>query len=152
MSIGGTLASALSGLSASAKAAELVSSNIANAATPGYGRRELQLTSRTVGTTGQGVLVVGVHRAVDMVLVGDRRLAQSSSGDADARAAFFQRLENVIGTPDQAQSINGRIAAFEAALLDGAPLPVDAAYALGELRAALAMYRSAETQQWEPVW
>ena len=40
MSIGGTLASALSGLSAAAKAAEVVSSNIANATTPGYARRD----------------------------------------------------------------------------------------------------------------
>ncbi len=141
MSIGGTLASALSGLSASAKAAELVSSNIANAATPGYGRRELQLTSRTVGTTGQGVLVVGVHRAVDMVLVGDRRLAQSSSGDADARAAFFQRLENVIGTPDQAQSINGRIAAFEAALTEASAHPESETRLATVLNSAKALVR-----------
>lgn len=116
MSISSTLASALSGLAASAKAAELVSSNIANATTPGYGRREIQLTSRTVGTSGQGVLVVGVRRNVDLPLLGDRRLAQSTAGDADARAAFFKRFETALGTPDQAFSINGRIAAFEAAL------------------------------------
>lgn len=116
MSIGGTLASALSGLSASAKAAELVSSNIANATTPGYARREIQLTSRTVGASGQGVLVTGVRRSVDLPLLGDRRLAQSGAGDADARAAFFKRLEQTLGTPDQAHSISGRVAAFEAAL------------------------------------
>ena len=116
MSIGGTLSSALSGLTASAKAAEVVSSNIANASTPGYARREVQLTSRTVGTSGQGVLVVGVRRSVDLPLLGDRRLAQSGAGDAEARAAFFKRLEQTLGTPDQAFSINGRVAAFEAAL------------------------------------
>ena len=116
MSIGGTLASALSGLSAAAKAAEVVSSNIANATTPGYARRELQVTSRTVGTAGQGVQIVGVRRSVDLPLLGDRRLAQSFAGDADARAAFFKRLEQTLGTPDQAFSINGRVAAFEAAL------------------------------------
>ena len=116
MSIGGTLASALSGLSAAAKAAEVVSSNIANATTPGYARRELLVTSRTVGTAGQGVQIVGVRRSVDLPLLGDRRLAQSFAGDADARAAFFRRLEGVMGTPDEAYSISGRVAAFEAAL------------------------------------
>ena len=116
MSIGGTLASALAGLSAAAKAAEVVSSNIANATTPGYARRELLVTSRTVGTTGQGVQIVGVRRSVDLPLLGDRRLAQSFAGDTDARAAFFRRLEGVMGTPDQAYSISGRVAAFEAAL------------------------------------
>jgi flagellar hook-associated protein 1 len=123
VSIGGTLSSALSGLTASARAAELVSSNIANATTPGYGRRELQLTSRTVGTSGQGVLVVGVNRQVDVPLLADRRMAQSGAGDANARAAFFKRLEGVIGTPDQAFSINGRVAALDAALTEATTHP-----------------------------
>lgn len=123
MSISGTLSSALSGLTANAKAAELVSSNIANATTPGYARRELQVTSRTVGNTGQGVQIVGVNRAVNLPLLSDRRLAQSSSGDADTRAAFFSRLEKTLGTPDQAFSINGRVAALDAALTEAASHP-----------------------------
>ena len=123
MSISGTLSSALSGLSAAAKAAELVSSNLANATTPGYGRRELQTTARTVGSTGQGVQIVGVSRAVNLPLLGDRRLAQASAGDADARAAFYQRLETTLGTPDQAFSINGRVAAFDAALTEAVSNP-----------------------------
>ncbi len=139
MSIGGTLASALSGLSASAKAAELVSSNIANATTPGYARRELLLTSRTVGTSGQGVAIVGVGRSVDLSLLGDRRLAQSSAGDADARAAFFKRLEQALGTPDQAFSISGRVAAFEAALTEATAQPQSEPRLSGVLNAAKAL-------------
>ena len=123
MSIGGTLSSALSGLTATAKAAELVSSNIANATTPGYARREIQLTARTVGAQGQGVLVVGVRRAVDLPLLGDRRLSQSTAGDADTRATFLRRFEQTIGTPDQAFSLNGRVAAFEAALTEASSHP-----------------------------
>ena len=123
MSIGGTLASALSGLTATAKAAEVVSSNIANATTPGYARRELQVASRVVGTSGQGVQIVGVRRSVDMPLLSDKRLAQSTAGDADARAAFFKRMELSLGTPDQAYSINGRVAAFEAALTEASSHP-----------------------------
>ena len=34
----------------------------------------------------------------------------------------------------------------------GTPPAATAEYALGELRLALAMYRSAETKQWEKVW
>ena len=139
MSIGGTLASALSGLSASAKAAEVVSSNIANATTPGYARRELQLTSRTVGTSGQGVQIVGVRRSVDLALLGDRRLAQSTAGDADARAAFFKRLERALGTPDQAFSINGRVAAFEAALTEATAQPQSEPRLASVLNAAKAL-------------
>lgn len=145
MSISGTLASALSGLSASAKAAELVSSNIANASTPGYGKRDLQLTSRTVGTTGQGVLVVGVRRSVDLALLGDRRQAQSSAGDADARAAFFKRLEGAIGTPDLAHSLNGRIAAFDAALTEATAHPESEPRLANVMSAAKALVRQIGT-------
>ena len=90
MSIGGTLASALSGLTASAKAAELVSSNIANATTPGYARREIVLGSRVVGTSGQGVQIVGITRSVNLPLLGDRRLAQATAGDARLACRVFQ--------------------------------------------------------------
>ena len=123
MSISGTLTSALSGLTAASRAAELVSSNLANATTPGYARRELITTARTIGSTGQGVQIVGVSRAVNLPLLGDRRLAQSASGDADARAAFYQRLETTLGTPDQAFSVNGRVAAFDAALTEASSHP-----------------------------
>ena len=50
------------------------------------------------------------------------------------------------------RSYEHQIAAFEAAVLDGAPPPVGPEYALGELRGALAMYRSAASRRWEPVW
>ncbi len=41
---------------------------------------------------------------------------------------------------------------FERAVLDGKSLAASPEYSLGELRTALAMYRSAETRRWEPVW
>ena len=123
MSISGTLSSALSGLTATSKAAEIVSSNIANATTPGYGRRTLQTTSRVVGTSGQGVLITGVSRAVNLPLLSDRRLAQSASGGADTTTAFYRRLETTLGTPDQAFSITGRTAAFGAALTEAISHP-----------------------------
>ena len=123
MTIAGTLSSALSGLTAASKAAELVSSNIANASTPGYARRELQLTSRTVGTAGQGVQIVGVSRVVNQPLLSDRRLAQAEQGSADAQSAFFTRLEGIMGTPDDPYSLNGRVAALDASLTEAASHP-----------------------------
>ncbi|MFN7956423.1 MAG: Gfo/Idh/MocA family oxidoreductase [bacterium] len=41
---------------------------------------------------------------------------------------------------------------FARACLDGTPLAAGPEAAIGELRAALAMYRSAETKRWERVW
>lgn len=50
------------------------------------------------------------------------------------------------------RSYEGEWADFAAAVLRGTAPAASAAYALGELRLALAMYRSAETLHWEKVW
>lgn len=44
------------------------------------------------------------------------------------------------------------LADFVQAVLEGTPLTAGPEVSLGELRAALAMYRSAESRQWEKVW
>jgi len=49
-------------------------------------------------------------------------------------------------------SYEAELADFARAALDGTPPAATAAYAIGELRLALAMYRSAETKHWEKVW
>jgi UDP-N-acetyl-2-amino-2-deoxyglucuronate dehydrogenase len=49
-------------------------------------------------------------------------------------------------------SYEAQIADFEAAILDGAIPAASAEHAVGELRAALAMYRSAQSGRWESVW
>lgn len=123
MSISATMSSALSGLTASARGADVVASNIANALTEGYARRELQLTGRTLGGTGQGVQVAGVVRATDMVLVGDRRLADASAADRQTRASFLAAVEQALGSPEEERSITARIAAFDASLLAAASRP-----------------------------
>lgn len=123
MSISGSLSSALSGLTAAAKAAEVVSSNIANATTEGYGRREVLTTARSVGQSGHGVKIVGVQRHVDPILLSDRRRAEATQGERDTRAAFFTLLESAVGNPDSAISLSGRIAEFDTALLEASSRP-----------------------------
>lgn len=117
MSISATMSSALSGLTASSRAAELVSSNIANALTEGYARRELEVGARRVGDAGQGVQINGVTRQVDQILLNDRRLAAAGSADLEARAAFLQRLETAVGSADSAGSLVGRVATLDGALI-----------------------------------
>jgi flagellar hook-associated protein 1 FlgK len=123
VTIANAFSSALSGLTAASKAAELVSSNIANATTAGYARRTLNLTSNATYTNGQGVRIVGISRNVDQPLISDRRLAQAEQGGADTITAFFQRIETTMGTPDQAYSLSGRVATFNAALTEAASHP-----------------------------
>lgn len=135
MSISGSLSSALSGLTAASRAAELVSSNIANAMTPGYGRREINLAARQVGSTGQGVRVIGIQRMANLFAISERRHADATLGQSSARAAFFRRLEASIGVPDDRASLTARVATFDAALLSAASRP-DSEAKLSDVAAA----------------
>lgn len=123
MSLSASLASALSGLTASSRRAEVVSSNVANATTEGYGRRELEVAARSLGGTGAGVAVIGVTRHVDAALLSDRRLADAAAGDAGAQSAFLAKIETLIGTPGDAGSLTGRVATLETSLVTAASRP-----------------------------
>lgn len=123
MSITGSLSNALTGLSASARAAELVSSNVANAMTDGYGRREIELSSRVSGGTGSGVSVDGVTRIVDEGVLRDRRLAEADMASAQTSFDFYKDLQSLIGTPDQPGSLGARTSNLEAALIEASSRP-----------------------------
>jgi len=63
-----------------------------------------------------------------------------------------QGLE-VVSAEEKAVSAYGlELADFAQAVLEGKPLAAGPEESLGELRTALAMYRSAETHRWEKVW
>lgn len=127
MSIAATFANALSGLAASGRAAQVVSSNIANAMTPGYARRELELTSVSLGGTGTGVAVVGVNRVVNRAVLTELRLADAARGGADCRAEALKRIEDLFGLPGEAGSLADSLTAFESALAVAASRPDSAA-------------------------
>lgn len=119
MSITSTLNNALSGLSAASRAAELVSSNVANSRTEGYGKREIELNTRRLG----GVDVVGVNRNADEPTIQERRLADAAVGYNSTIAKYQTDLETALGTPDQAWSLSGQMAGFESSLIEAASRP-----------------------------
>ena len=123
MSITSALGSALTGLSATSRQAEILSSNVANATTPGYARREVNLAAAFLGGTGQGVTVTGITRNVDSQLLAERRLAAAGDGDRSLRAGFLKQVEQALGTPDSAGSLAARIAAFDQALTEASGRP-----------------------------
>lgn len=140
MTIAGSLANALSGLTAQARAAELVSSNVANAQTPGYGRREINLSPKYLGDgASAGVNITGVRREVDMTVVQDRRLADASVGYHSTVSRFHASLEQVLGTPDEPWSLSGRLATLEASLIEAASRPDSDARLSAVLDAAVAL-------------
>lgn len=121
MSISTALSSALSGLTASSRAADVVSSNLANVMTEGYAPRRLGLEAR--GPHLSGVKVTGLARHVDQGLLADRRLADSQLAHADTASGFLGELEGVVGTPDMDRSISARLSAFDTALTSAAGRP-----------------------------
>lgn len=132
MSLSSTLTTALTGLTASARAADLVASNIANLQTEAYGHRSLSLSSAQYGG---GVVVNGVTRATDPVLTGDRRLAQAAAGAEDLHLAFYKKMETAIGLPGSGTSLSDRISALGVALETASLSPSSAAGLTGVLRA-----------------
>jgi flagellar hook-associated protein 1 FlgK len=123
MSVTSALAGALSGLSATSRQAEILASNVANATTPGYARRQVGLGAAVLAGHGQGVQVLGITRDVDRHLLGERRVAQAGSGDRDIRAEFLQRVGKALGTADSSSSLAARLAAFDQALVEAAGRP-----------------------------
>lgn len=120
MTISGALNNAVMGLRAASRGAELISTNISNALTPGYARRELLLSSN--GPLG-GVQIDGVVRIADQSIAADRRNAEAAFSNADAQTNFYSRLEGLLGTPDEAGSLSARLADFESGLISAASRP-----------------------------
>ena len=123
MSLSIAINAAVSGLAATSRLATTVSSNVSNALTEGYARRELQLVSRDGGLAAPGVRVVAERRVVDEGLLAERRLADAGAGEAGARSAALADIERAFGVPGDPGSLTGRIAELEAALAEAASRP-----------------------------
>jgi flagellar hook-associated protein 1 FlgK len=123
MSISASLSNALSGLTAVGRIAETVSSNIANASTKGYAPREVVLTNRSVDGRGAGVIVAGINRHSDPVLLADRRDAGSLLAQITVKTDFLSSIEGKIGYPDDPYSLTGRMSHLDAALIEASSRP-----------------------------
>ena len=119
MTISAALSNALSGLGATSRSMQVVSSNIANAMTPGYGRREIDLATQFQG----GVRVAGVGRAVNQSVVTERRIVGAELGGSETRTSALRRLADTIGATDRQGSISATVARFETALTEAASSP-----------------------------
>lgn len=123
MSISGALSNALTGLAAASRSAQVVSSNVSNALTEGYARRQVELSPRYVGGAGAGVQIDGITRIVDDTLLREKRLAAASSGNSNVSFEFHSEVFDLIGSPETAGSLAASVSGFEAALLEAASRP-----------------------------
>lgn len=115
MTLTSALSNALSGMSAASRSADVTASNVSNAMTDGYRRREVELMARWQGSGG-GVQIVGIQRHVDQAVLQDRRGAEAELANIDTQTGFLSGLESEIGLPGATGSLSDRLAKLDAAL------------------------------------
>ncbi|MGG7567136.1 flagellar hook-associated protein FlgK [Rhodovulum sp. DZ06] len=126
MSITSALHNAYSGLTASSRAAEVISNNVANSMTEGYTRKSLVLGAANLEGIGAGVRVEGMQRAADPRATADRRRLEAENGEAGVVAAARARAADAWGAPGSSTSLAARASGFEIALRDLADSPESA--------------------------
>ena len=120
MSLSTSMNTAVSGLTASSQATEVVSSNIANAETEGYGARSLELST---SSSTSGVTVSGVSRASDESLLAERRVAEAGEGATTVTLDYYSGVEDILGAAEDSTSLTGLIDTLEASLIEAQANP-----------------------------
>ncbi|MEN3346802.1 MAG: flagellar hook-associated protein 1 [Bradyrhizobium sp.] len=116
MGLSQALSTAMSGLRATQASLSLVSSNVANAETPGYVRKTLNQVAGTTGEFGSSVQIAGVNRQLDDFLQAQLRTETSGASYADVRSDFLTNLQGVYGNPDSTGTIEDAYNKFLTAL------------------------------------
>ena len=103
MSITSTLKTALTGLGASQRALNTISSNVANASVEGYSRKQVQQSTLIVEGRGVGVAGDDPTRIVDEFLNGEMRTQANTYGRSQEIELVHQRIQDsVLGAPADA--------------------------------------------------
>src|ERR1700694_1884323 len=116
MSLGSALATAMSGLRATQAGLSIVSSNVANAQTPGYVTRTVNQAEVLAGDTGASVSVTGVNRQLDKFIQTQLRSETSGGAYAGQMASVLTQLQSVYGTPGSAGTLETAFSNFTTAL------------------------------------
>lgn len=118
MSLGSALATAIAGLHTNQAALSIVSSNIANAQTPGYVSRtltQIQIAGASEDA-GASVRTMGVNRQLDQYLQTQLRTETSAGAYADQMSNVMAQLQSVYGNPGGAGTLETAYNNFTSAL------------------------------------
>ncbi|SFI64127.1 FlgK family flagellar hook-associated protein [Jannaschia pohangensis] len=123
MSLSSSLNFAVAGLDLSSRRAEVVARNVSSADLPGYARRTANPVGPGVGLPGSNVAIA---RESDPRLTQLRREAQSEQQGSSVARDFLLALEDGLGIPGDAGSLQSRLANLDAAFLAAASDPTSA--------------------------
>ncbi|MGH6642666.1 MAG: flagellar hook-associated protein FlgK [Bradyrhizobium sp.] len=139
MGLSQALSTAMSGLRATQASLALVSSNVANAETPGYVRKTVNQVAGTTGEFGSSVLINGVNRQLDQYLQTQLRTENSGASYADIRATYLANLQNVYGNPDDSGTIENAFNTLLTAMQGLSTSPDSQSARIGAVAAAQAL-------------
>ena len=106
----------MAGLRANQAALGIVSSNVANAQTPGYVTQNVNQIELAGGAgNGASVRVNGVNRQLDQYIQAQLRTETSGGAYADQIANILSQLQNVYGTPGEDGTLENAFSNFTAA-------------------------------------
>ncbi|HEY8334846.1 MAG TPA: flagellar hook-associated protein FlgK [Tardiphaga sp.] len=139
MSLGDALSIAMAGLRANQASMSLVSSNVANAETPGYVRKTTDQVQTNTGSIGTGVNIVGVNRELDQYILAQLRTETSGASYASLKSSFLQQVQGIYGNPDGTGTLESSFNALTAAVQALSTSPDSASARIGVVNAAQAM-------------
>lgn len=116
MGLSSALASAMSGLRANQAALSIVSSNVANAQTPGYVAQSANQIEVTTGDFGSTAMTTGVSRELDTFVQNQLRTETGGGGYADQMANILKQLQSVYGTPGNSGTLETALNNFTTSL------------------------------------
>ncbi|MBV9564648.1 MAG: flagellar hook-associated protein FlgK [Bradyrhizobium sp.] len=125
MGLSSALAAAMSGLRANQAALSIISSNIANAQTPGYVTQNPNQIEVSSGTYGATVDVTGVNRQLDLFVQNQLRTETSGGAYADQISNILGQLQSVYGTPGGDGTLESALNNFTTALQSLSNSPSD---------------------------
>jgi flagellar hook-associated protein 1 len=106
MSLSSALSTAMAGLRANQAALAIVSSNVANAKTPGYVTQGVNQIEVAGGAgNGTGVRINGVNRQLDQYIQAQLRTETSGGAYADQIANILSQLQSAYGAPGEAGTL-----------------------------------------------
>ncbi len=142
MTINSALANSYSGLTANTRLSEIVSRNVANAATDGYAARSVTLSNRVIADVGSGVLTSAPNRAGDAFLTADRRQSEARSESERVTAEAMRKISNMVAPGEGQASLADRYEKLDVALRALAETPESVAIQAQVLDAANSVART----------
>lgn len=115
MALISSLSSSLTGMKVAQAQLEIISNNIANVDTPGYTRKTAAQSALVSAGQTMGVTMGNTQRVVDESLLKNFLTSNATSSSLSTQYNFMSRLDNVMGTTEQGNSLAANVGQLQSA-------------------------------------